>query len=120
MYLMRSLRAGLLLVAALGCLLGCHGAAAQQATDNGLKEVQLGKDAFTLGDPVPAWVEQLPIPEVPKTASLPVVIRLADSQYRLGKTSELYFRRAMQINDAAALTAAGRLSIAFAPEYEHV
>ncbi|WP_076857633.1 DUF3857 domain-containing protein [Bradyrhizobium mercantei] len=120
MYLLRWLRAGLLLVAALGCLLGCHGATAQQATDNRLKEVQLGKDAFTLGDQLPAWVEQLPIPELAKTASLPVVVRLADSQYLLGKVPALHVRRVTQINDAAALTAAGRLSIAFAPEYEHV
>jgi Domain of Unknown Function with PDB structure (DUF3857)/Transglutaminase-like superfamily len=40
--------------------------------------------------------------------------------YFLGEVPATYFRGATLINDAAALTAAGRLSISFAPEYERV
>jgi lipoprotein NlpI len=114
MYLLRLVRAALLLAG----VLGSQGASAQQSTDNGLKEVQLGKTAFTLADPPPAWVDQLPIPEA--TTRLPIAIRLADTQYFLGEVPAAYIRRATLVNDAAALTAAGRFSIPFAPEYEHI
>lgn len=114
MYLLRLVRAGVLLAA----VVGCQVALAQQGPDNRLKEVQLDKTAFTLADPVPAWVDQLPIPQT--TSSLPVVVRLADTQFLLGQVPQMYFRRATLINDATALTAAGRFSIPFAPEYERV
>jgi transglutaminase-like putative cysteine protease/tetratricopeptide (TPR) repeat protein len=115
MYLLRLVGAGLLLAG----VLGYQGASAQQGTDNKLKEVQLGKNSFTVGDPLPFWIDQLPIPET--TSSQPVVIRLADTQHFLGKSfPELHVRRAILINDPAALTAAGRFSISFSPEYERV
>ncbi|WP_249124576.1 DUF3857 domain-containing protein [Bradyrhizobium manausense] len=93
-------------------------AAAPQGPDSKLKEVQLDKTAFTLADPVPAWVDQLPLPQT--TSPLPVVVRLADTQYQLARMQQMYVRRATLINDAGALTAAGRFSIPFAPEYERV
>ena len=40
----------------------------------------------------------------------PVVIRLADTQYQLAQVPQMYVRRATLINDAGALTAAGRFS----------
>lgn len=100
------------------CILACQAASAQQGADKGFKEIQIGKNAFTVGDPTPAWVDQIPIPTT--TSSQPVVIRLADAQYLLGKVLTGYFRRATLINDAAALTSAGRVSLSFAPEYERV
>ena len=109
-----SLRVGLLLA----CILGCQASSAQQSSDNGVREVPIGKDAFTVAEPTPGWVDQLPIPEA--TTSQPVVVRLADTQYFLGQVPALYVRRATQINDAASLFTAGRLSISFAPEYERV
>ena len=114
MYLPKLVRAGVVLAAMVS---GCA-ASAQQNADNQLKEVQLGSGAFTLGDPVPSWVDPTPIPEVTKPQ--PVVVRLMDTQYLVGKTPATYVRRAILINDAASLTAAGRFSIAFAPEYERV
>ena len=91
---------------------------AQQNIDNQLKEVQLGANAFTLADPVPSWVDQAPIPETSEPQ--PIVIRLADTQFLIDQIPVTYVRRATRINDAASLTAAGRLSISFAPEYERV
>ena len=115
MYLWRLARAGLLLAA----IFGCQEASAQQGPYSKLKEVQLGNDSFTVSDPLPGWVDQLPIPET--TSPQPVVIRLLDTQYFLGDaSSELNVRRAILINDPAALTAAGRFSISFTPEYERV
>jgi lipoprotein NlpI/transglutaminase-like putative cysteine protease len=107
------------IAALLACVLAIDGASAQQGADSKLKEVQLGKTAFTVGDPIPSWFDQLPIPET--TSTQPVVIRLADSQYFLGQSvPDVYLRRATLINDPASLTAAGRISISFSPDYERV
>ena len=114
MYLAKSLRAGVVLAG----LLVSHNVSAQPAPGQQLKEVQVESSAFTLADPVPAWVDQLPLAQT--TSTLPVVVRLADTQYQLSQVPQMYTRRALLINDAAALTAAGRFSIPFAPEYERV
>ena len=58
MYRFWSLRVGLLLA----CILGCQASSAQQSYDNGVREVPIGKDAFTVAEPTPGWVDQLPIP----------------------------------------------------------
>lgn len=114
MYLAKIIRAGVLLAG----LLVSHGVSAQQPPAQQLKEVQVGSNAFTLADPVPAWVDPTPLPELTKPQ--PIVIRLLESQLLVGPTPITYVRRAMAINDAASLTAAGRFSIPFAPEYERV
>jgi lipoprotein NlpI len=110
MYLSRLVLLTALLAGAAG-----HQVAAQQGTE---KEIKVGTNAFTLGDPVPSWVDRATLPEV--TTTQPIVVRLADSQYLVDKVPMVYIRRATQINDAASLTAAGRISISFAPEYERV
>lgn len=119
MYLLRLVRVGVLLAMMVGGqqTFVSQQALAQQGPER-LKEVQLDTTAFTRADPVPAWVDQLPIP--PTNSSLPIVIRLADTQIMLGKVPQTYVRRATLVNDASALTAAGRFSIPFAPEYERV
>lgn len=98
--------------------LASFAAAAQQNANAQLKEIQLGPNSFTLADPVPAWVDPTPIPDVSKPQ--PIVLRLVDTQYLVDRVPVVYSRRATLINDAASLTAAGRFSISFAPEYEHV
>jgi len=116
MYLGKLARAGLVLTG----ILGASGTSAQQQqnADNQLKEVQLSTNAFTLSEPVPSWVDPTPLPEVSNPA--PIVARLVDTQYLVNETPVVYFRRATLVNDAASLTAAGRISISFAPEYERV
>jgi lipoprotein NlpI len=114
MYLGKLARAGLVLTG----ILATSGTSAQQNADNQLKEVQLGTNAFTLSDPAPSWVDPTPLPDATQPA--PIVVRLADTQYLVNETPVVYIRRATLINDAASLTAAGRISISFAPEYERV
>ena len=106
-----------LAVAIVASILGSCEASAQRP-DNDLREVQLGPSAFTLADPVPSWVDQAPLPE--SNLSQPNVVRLADTQYLVDQVPVTFVRRATLINDAASLTAAGRFSISFAPEYERV
>jgi lipoprotein NlpI/transglutaminase-like putative cysteine protease len=117
MYLTKLARAGVMLAAiASGC--GASAQQNQQGTDNQFKEVQVGSGAFTLADPVPSWVDQAPLPELTKPQ--PIVVRLADTQFMVGQVPAVYNRRAIVVNDPASLTAAGRLLISFAPEYERV
>src|SRR5262245_36416941 len=105
MFLSKLAQAGLVLLS----ILAACGASAQQNADNQLKEVQLGNNAFTLSDPMPAWVTPAPLPDATKPDA--VVVRLADTQYLVSQIPVIYNRRATLINDAAALTAAGRVSI---------
>jgi lipoprotein NlpI len=80
-----------------------------------LKEVQIAAGAFSLGDPIPAWVEPVPIPEA--NQAHPVVLRLADNQYLIDGAPVVYVRRALMVNDAASLSSAGQISIPFVPQY---
>src|SRR5215813_13446968 len=89
---------------------------AQNLQDNNqLKEVQIAVGAFSLAEPVPAWVEQIAIPEAGLAHS--VVIRLADTQYLIDGTPVVYVRRALMVNDAASLSSAGQILIPFVPQY---
>jgi lipoprotein NlpI len=114
MYLAKFFRAGIVLAS----LLVSQNISAQPAPGQQLKEVQVESSAFTLSEPIPSWVDATPLPEVTKPQ--PIVIRLMETQFMVGPTPVTYVRRAMAINDAASLTAAGRFSISFAPEYERV
>jgi len=83
-----------------------------------LKEVEIASNAFSLGDPVPSWVDPVAIPQV--TANLPVVIRLADTQLLVASIPVNHSHRAVLVNDAASLSAVGQIAIAFVPQYQHV
>jgi len=92
------------------------GAEAQNSQENAqLKEVRIAAGAFSMSDPVPAWVELVAIPEASQT--YPVVLRLADTQYYIDGVPVVYVRRAVLVNDAASLSSAGQISIPFVPEY---
>jgi lipoprotein NlpI len=82
------------------------------------KEVQIGASAFSLGEPVPSWVEPTAIPNTDQTQA--VVMRLADAQYLVGSTPVVYVHRALLINDAASLTSAGQVTIGFVPQYHQL
>lgn len=96
----------------------CNETFAQQSVDNQFKEIKPAANTFSLADPIPAWVDPTTIPEV--TDSQPIVIRLADTQFLVDRVPVIYVRRATLINDAGSLSTAGRFSIGFTPEYEHV
>jgi hypothetical protein len=84
MFLARLVQASLVLAG----ILAAYGASAQQNADGQLREIQLAPDAFTLQDPVPAWVDPAIIPNV--TKSEPIVVRLADTQYLVDKVPAVY------------------------------
>jgi hypothetical protein len=105
---------------ALTCILACQTAALAQPhpADPPFKEVRVAANAFSLGDPVPSWVDTAAVPEV--TGRPPVVIRLADTQFMVGKTPVVFARRSLTINDPGSLSAAGQIPLSFAPDYQRL
>lgn len=84
--------------------------------DPSIKEVKLDDHIFTRGDPVPGWVEEVPIPE--SQLRNPVVFKLVDTQFNAADASQTFVHRAMQVNQSAALGQVGQIQIFFVPEYE--
>jgi len=64
-------------------LLAAGANAQSPAGDTPLKEVQIPQASFTLGEPVPAWVERASVAEPSQTEAL--VLPLVDTQYMLGE-----------------------------------
>jgi len=83
-----------------------------------MKEVQVAQEAFSRGQPVPAWVEPVAIPEPGRKG--PVVLRLADTQLRVAPTPATFVHRAIQSNDASTLKKIGEFPISFMPEYQRL
>ncbi len=83
-----------------------------------LKEVQVAGNAFSLGDPVPTWVDSVAMP--PADPTQPVIFRLSDSQWLAGDVPVVFVRRAVMVNDAASLTGAGLVPIEFVPQYQRL
>ena len=90
---------------------------AQQGADNQppLREARVADDAF-LKTPTPAWVLPAEIPETNEKA--PVVFRLADTQFLVEAGATVFVRRAVLVNDNAALGEIGQLTIPFVPDYQ--
>jgi lipoprotein NlpI len=84
--------------------------------EQAVKEIKLEGSAFTRGEPVPNWVEEIKIPET--QLRNPVVIRLADTQFNALDVPQTFVHRAMQVNQSAALGQVGQIQIFFVPEYE--
>ncbi len=80
------------------------------------KEIKLDERAFSRGEPVPNWTEQVSIPESQSAA--PLVIKLANTQFNVAETPEVFVHRALQINQSSSLGQAGQLPIYFVPEYQ--
>jgi lipoprotein NlpI/transglutaminase-like putative cysteine protease len=83
-----------------------------------LKEIQVGANSFSLSDPVPSWVDPVAVPDGNKAERL--VVRLSDTQFLANETQVVYVHRALMVNDAASLSAAGQLSLSFVPEYQRL
>src|SRR5215510_11502120 len=110
-----TLKVAVLSVVLCVCLLLVRADAQNPQENAQLKEVRIAAGAFSMSDPVPAWVELVAIPEASQT--YPVVLRLADTQYYIDGVPVVYVRRAVLVNDAASLSSAGQISIPFVPEY---
>lgn len=93
-----------------------------QAQDAGqparVKEIQLAADAFKLDDTMPPWAELVDLPDA--DTSLPLQIRLVDTQYHVDNQTQTFVRRAMSVNSASALSSAGQLEVRFFPQYQKV
>ncbi|MEZ5844803.1 MAG: DUF3857 domain-containing protein [Hyphomicrobiaceae bacterium] len=84
------------------------------------REVSVAASAFAKGLANPAWVLQ-PEDSLPAADTKPpVVVRLADTQFRVDDTPVVWVRRAVQVNDATMLTATGEIAIGFVPEYQRL
>src|SRR5262245_45624675 len=107
------------LIASLYLVLFATGAGGQSpAGGTPLKEVQIPQTSFTLGEPVPAWVERASVAETPQTEAL--VLPLVDTQYLLGEELVVYVHRSVKVNDTASLTQAGHIAVVFVPQYQHL
>ena len=83
-----------------------------------LREVQIPHTSFTLGEPVPGWVERISVAGTTQTEAL--VLPLVDTQYMLRDEPVLYVHRSIKVNDAASLTQAGHVTVVFVPQYHRL
>jgi transglutaminase-like putative cysteine protease len=89
------------------------------ATAPATRNVQLAERAFTRGDAVPAWADQVTdLPPPIKGGAMS--IRLADVQFRVDAEPVVYIHRALTANEASGLAALGQYEIEFQPEYQRV
>ncbi len=86
--------------------------------DAPLKEVQIAAGIFSRADPLPAWVDPLPIPRAESKA--PVVVTLADTHLRVDHVHTAFVSRAIQVNDPAALGRIGQYPLHFVPQYQRI
>ena len=106
-----------LLILALSAGLSASAAPAQTAPAT--RNVQLAEHAFTRGDAVPAWVDQVSdLPPPIKGGA--ISIRLADVQFRADAEPVVYIHRALTANEASGLAGLGQYEIEFQPEYQRV
>lgn len=115
------MRFRLLLACCLSALILAAPASAQQgaAAAPSTRSVQVAENAFTRGDPVPSWVDDIgQIP--PPIKGSPLSIRLADVQFHVGEQAIVYAHRAMTANEAGSLSSLGQYEISFQPEYQRV
>lgn len=82
------------------------------------KEVRVAESAFSRGDPVPVWVEPLAVPAA--DTGKPLVIRLADTQFRVNESPSLFVHRAVQANSASSLGQIGQYPLYFVPAYQRL
>jgi hypothetical protein len=79
-------------------------------------EQSIAKGAFSSGVSIPAWIDDVPLP--PEDKSRPLVERLGDTQYLIGKEITTFVHQAFTANDASTLSSLGELQFEFVPEYQ--
>lgn len=92
--------------------------AAEAAGDVPVREIQIAGGAFQRGVPLPDWVR--PVGLAPATRTNPVVVRLADTQFKVADVPATFVNRALQVNDRGALGAIGQFTLNFDPTYQNV
>jgi len=105
---------GVVLSLALGIF--CSAAPAQDAGVQ-LTTSAAAERAFTRAAPRPGWVDVQPVTRAGK-AHGPYSIALSDVQIHLDAQRAVYMRRAIEVHDATALQAVGRIDIDFMPDFQ--
>jgi lipoprotein NlpI len=116
--LRRSARRALLHTFLATALLASGAHAQSSAPGTPLREVQIPRASFTLGEPVPGWVQRASVADAQQTEAL--VLPLVDTQYMVGDEPVLYVHRSIKVNDAASLTQAGHVTVVFVPQYHRL
>lgn len=110
-----------LLVAVAWAVPAADGTDTPAALDTPLKEIEGAANAFVRAAAVPAWADLLAPPPVPPAAARrPVVMRLWETQLRVGPSPVRLTNRAVQVNDASALAEIGQLALEFNPQFERL
>jgi lipoprotein NlpI len=94
-------------------------ATAQAPSSNALREVAVDPSAFIRGAAMPPWFRrEVRLPE--STSHDPVVMRFADSHFRVDATPSVLYHRAILVNESSALVEIGQYPIAFQPDYQQL
>lgn len=93
-------------------------AAAATAADSPMREVQVAPDSFVRGAPLPSWVQRQAVPSTQRKN--PLVLRLRDTQVRIGESVSTFADRAIQVNDRTALGEIGQLTLEYMPQYQRM
>lgn len=95
------------------CLIGLCIAAAR------VHAGEVPEQAFTRGEPLPAWA--VPLAPVPAPREgLPVDVRVAETQIHLGDEVQYLVQRAVLVRDGAQLSQIGQYPLYFVPAYQRI
>lgn len=86
-----------------------------------LRELQLPPGTVTRGEPLPDWVRRIPVPA--SSRKDPLVLRLLDTQVRVGEAEQptsQYFEMVLQANASAALGQLGEYEIPLLPSFQRL
>lgn len=94
-------------------------AATQAAEVAPNKEAPPGANSFARNPDLPAWANlAASIPEADTSSA--VVLRLAETRFRVAEQPQVLLRRVLQVNDASGLAGVGQNQIMFQPDYQQL
>jgi len=118
MSLPRQLWRSLLCIATMVVSAASARAADAPAAGPPMREVQVTPDSFVRGAPLPAWVQRQAVPPTQRKDA--VVLRLRDTQVRIGETVSIFVDRATLVNESAALGEIGQHTLEYMPQYQRM
>lgn len=108
-----------LLILLLAAGLPAATSAGQAAEAGPNKDAPLAANSFTRNPDLPAWANlAASIPEADTSSA--VVMRLAETRFRIAERPQVLLRRVLQVNDASGLAGVGQNQILFQPDYQQV
>jgi tetratricopeptide (TPR) repeat protein len=92
---------------------------AQTPTDIPQREIAVAPSAFTRNATLPPWFKAAT--RLPATSARdPIIMRLADTHFRVESSPREIYHRAIQVNESSNLSEIGQYTIGFQPDYQHV